>query len=152
MRTRVALVAATLCGLAGCTIAGSSDTVIQLTPLREDSEIHLTTDTEPPLTLYVSNQSFEDDPVLLTVSIDGVPLVDGRFYVEGQHNWVAVPIELPPGEHTMIATSETGPTLTETFETEPQKRLWAILDYWYYPDEDGRYLAWSTHLEQPGFS
>ena len=148
----LALVAAVLCGVTACTIgAESGETVLRVTPLPEDPEIHLTTDDEPPLTLYVSNQSFEDDPVLLTVNIDGVPLVDGRFYVEGQHNWLAAPIDLPNGEHTITASSDTGATLTEIFETSPQQRLWAVLDYWYYPTEGPRELTWYVSDEPVGF-
>jgi hypothetical protein len=31
------------------------------------------------------------------MSLDGVPLVDGRFYVESQHNRLDAPIQPPPG-------------------------------------------------------
>lgn len=150
MRVRLVLVMAALCAVTGCTIE-SGETVLRVTPLPEDPEIHLTTDDEPPLMLYLSNQSFEDDPVLLTVGIDGVPLVDGRFYVEGQHNWLAAPIELPPGEHTITAASDTGARLTETFEISPRQRLWAVLDYWYDGTSRSRKLTWFGSDEPIGF-
>lgn len=150
MRIRPALVMAALCAVTGCTIE-SGETVLRVTPLPEDPEIHFTSDDEPPLTLYLSNQSFEDDPVLLTLSIDSVALIDGRFYVESQHNWLAALIELPPGEHTITASSDSGATLTETFEISPQQRLWAVLDYWYDGTSRSRKLTWFVSDEPVGF-
>jgi len=143
-------VMAALCAVTGCTIE-SGETVLRVTPLPEDPEIRFTSDDEPPLTLYLSNQSFEDDPVLLTLSIDSVALIDGRFYVESQHNWLAALIELPPGEHTITAASDSGATLTETFEISPQQRLWALLDYWYDGTSRSRKLTWFVSDEPVAF-
>ncbi|MDJ0770067.1 MAG: hypothetical protein QNJ12_14800, partial [Ilumatobacter sp.] len=39
--------------------------------------------------LWVSNQSFADDPVRITIEIDGALAVDDAFAVEGQHNWIS---------------------------------------------------------------
>lgn len=154
MRTRTTpsvIVGVLLVALVGCTNE-PHESVLQVDPLPVDAEIHLTTGDKAPLMLIVSNQSFEDDPVHLTLSIDGVPLIDGVFYVGNQHAWLSAPIDLPPGEHTMVATSDTGVTLTETFDIPADAQRWAILDYWYYPREKaGRHLRWDLQRQQPAF-
>lgn len=85
--------------------------------------------------LYISNQSFEDDRVRITVHIDGVRLVDDDFDVEGQHNWILFPVELAPGEHRIEAVSDTGASLEQTLTLPEGERRWAVLDYWFYPDQ-----------------
>ena len=42
-----------------------------------------------PLHFYVSNQSFDLDPVDIDVYVDDVKLITGDFLVEGQHSWHA---------------------------------------------------------------
>lgn len=93
------------------------------------------------LLLWVSNQSFVDDPVRVTVHIDGVPVVDEDFAVEGQHNWVRFPVDLPPGEHELVAESDTGVQLTRTFTLPVKGPRYAVMDYWNYPGE-GRRFTW----------
>jgi hypothetical protein len=100
-------------------------------------------DEEADLTLYISNQSFADDPVHISVTIDGVELIDADFAVEGQHNWIDFPVELPGGEHEIVATSDTGVTRTETFTSSTTKQKYAVLDYWNYEDSDGKYFSWT---------
>ncbi len=39
------------------------------------------------LHIYVSNQSFADPFANLTVSVDGVRVVAGSFFVANEHNW-----------------------------------------------------------------
>ncbi len=104
--------------------------------------------------LWVSNQSFEDDPVAITVEIDGVQVVDGSFEVGGQHNWFSFMIDgLEPGEHTLIATSDTGATFAATFTLPPGEPLWMVVDYWYYPDDaEGRLFTFDESDEPIYFS
>lgn len=87
------------------------------------------------LVLYVSNQSFEDEVVGITVAIDGVVVVDQDFDVEGQHNWVEFPIGLPAGEHTVTATSSTGTEGSHVLTLPEGEQRWVVVDYWYYPDQ-----------------
>jgi hypothetical protein len=94
------------------------------------------------LTLYVSNQSFEDPSVQIAISIDGVVVVDETFAVEGQHNWIAFELDVSPGDHILTATSNTGAQLTVEFTTKAGQPRWAVVDYWWYP-EDG---PASSHL------
>ncbi len=95
------------------------------------------------LQLWVSNQSFVDDPVHLTVTIDGDVVVDDDFAVEGQHNWVSFSLQMPAGEHEIEVVADTGPTLEKTFVTpDSGDRRYALLDYWNYDDKQGRHLEW----------
>jgi hypothetical protein len=79
--------------------------------------------------LYVSNQSFEIDPVYVEVVIDGERVVCREFLVEGQHNWILFDLNLGSGDHSIAATAHDGlATLTEEFATSDQH--WAVLDFW----------------------
>lgn len=64
------------------------------------------------VTLRVSNQSFEVNPVDITVAIDGETAVRGEFDVEGeqppQHNWQTFHYRLPDGRYTLVASSVQG--------------------------------------------
>ena len=104
-----------------------------------------------PLVLYVSNQSFEDDPVHITVTVDGDTVVDDEFLVLGQHNWIPYELDLAPGVHELTWTSNTGPTGASTITVPPEGTLWAVLNYWYYPPEP-REFSFETHDTQPLFS
>jgi len=92
------------------------------------------------LHLWVSNQSFEDATVDISVSIDGVEVIDEPFAVEGQHNWVLFPLAMPPGEHSFTAVSGTGVELERTITLPKTDRRHAVLDYWYYQNKRGRYF------------
>ena len=52
----------------------------------------------------------------MTVSIDGVTVVDGDFHVDAQHNWVSFPLTLSRGAHEVTAESDSGATLRESFQ------------------------------------
>lgn len=82
--------------------------------------------------LYVGNQSFDEDPVDVTVHIDGKKAVEADFYVKNQHNWIMHRFSLPAGLHRLTATSKKGKaSLDEEFEIIDKH--WAVIDYWYYP-------------------
>lgn len=87
------------------------------------------------VTLHVSNQSFADDPVHISVTIDGAVAVDQSFDVGGQHNWIPFDLELAPGPHEVIATSDTGVTSTFTLDVLASGHKYAVIDYWYYPPD-----------------
>ena len=93
--------------------------------------------------LWVSNQSFDDDPIRLTISIDGHPVVDDDFAVEGQHNWIPFDIGgLAPGQHTLQAESGTGVVATAELTVVDGEPRWLVVDYWYYADDtEGRHIT-----------
>ena len=86
------------------------------------------------LHLYVSNQSFEIDPVDIAVYVDGRQVVCDEFFVEGQHNWIVHDLSLESGEHSLRAVGNDGlTTVEETFELNGER--WAVLDFWFHPGE-----------------
>ena len=87
------------------------------------------------LLLYVSNQSFADDAVEIAVTIDGEQVVNDRFTVQGQHNWVTYPLNLSPGAHQVEMTSSTGVSETASLELPADGPRYATLSYWYYPPD-----------------
>ena len=94
--------------------------------------------------LYVSNQSFEIDPVDIRVTIDGKLAVDEDFEVEDQHNWVEYTFRLREGRHVLHAESRAGAAeLTRSFELT--RKTWAVLNYWYYPGERKRFSFDLSH-------
>jgi hypothetical protein len=94
------------------------------------------------LYLFVSNQSFIDDPVVLTISIDGTEVVAQPFEVGGQHNWILFPVRLPPGHHVLTAVSDTGVEIQQHFTSHPTEARHAVVDYWNYMDGHGRHMTW----------
>ncbi|MBA2336971.1 MAG: hypothetical protein H0V96_04305 [Acidimicrobiia bacterium] len=88
----------------------------------------------PNLTLYVSNQSFEHDPVGITVAIDGEVVVRDQFFVEGQHNWITFELSVPPGRHELTMATDTGASHTAELEIPTDAHRWAVADYWFYGD------------------
>ncbi|MBI4935043.1 MAG: hypothetical protein HY828_14265 [Actinobacteria bacterium] len=87
------------------------------------------------VTLHVSNQSFEDPAVHITISIDGNVVVDQSFDVGSQHGWIPFELELAPGPHEVVATSDTGVTSTFTLDVLETGHKYAVIDYWYYPPD-----------------
>ncbi|MCL4691996.1 MAG: hypothetical protein KJ060_05720 [Candidatus Hydrogenedentes bacterium] len=107
-------------------------------------------------TLYVSNQSFAISPVDIKVQIDGEVVVHQNFDVGTQHNWKKFGIALPPGVHSLTATSTKGDaTLEQEFTVTGEH--WAVVDYWYYPEVTGgagptpRTLSFSIQDSPIGF-
>jgi hypothetical protein len=114
--------------------------------------IGVTSESDADLHLWVSNQSFADDPVRITVTIDDTVVVDQAFDVEGQHNWIQFPIEAPPGRHVVAVVSDTGIEMTEHFVLPKAGPRYAVIDYWNYPDEEGRHFTWSFSAEPVAFA
>ena len=84
--------------------------------------------------LYVSNQSFDIDPVNIQVYIDGEMIVDGTFRVESQHTWILFDLELEPGEHTLRAVGNNGDAeLAETFNISDEH--WGAVGFWASPTD-----------------
>lgn len=106
-----------------------------------ESDVKVVDQAEANFVLYVSNQSFEDTAVHLTVAVDGVTVVNGDFHVEGQHTWIQFPLALPPGAHEVVAESDTEATLRESFETPTGETRYAVIEHWTKSNGVG-YLTW----------
>ena len=103
------------------------------------------------LHLWVSNQSFKDNPVILTISIDGTELVDQSFEVGSQHNWILFPVSLPPGQHVLNVASETGTEMRQRFTSHATEARYAAVDYWNYADKHGRHITWRIQSHKMAF-
>ena len=104
------------------------------------------------LYLWVSNQSFRDDPVVLNVSIDGTEVIAQPFDVEGQHNWILFPLQIPPGRHILSVISETGVRMWKHFTLPESGLRYAVVDYWNYSDAAGRHITWHIQSDPMGFA
>lgn len=101
----------------------------------------LVAEQEANLHLLVSNQAFEQPEVGLTLSVDGVVLVDQRFEVEGQHTYVPFEVAVPAGEHRVVLTSDTGARLERAVTIPARGDRWALASYWQDGggEDDGRF-------------
>jgi hypothetical protein len=115
-----------------------------------DAAVKLVGKAEADLVLYVSNQSFDDEEVRLTVVVDAVTVVDGDFHVEDQHNWVSYPLALSSGEHEITAESDSGATLRESFEIRRGKTRYAVIDHW--GEDNSADLTWQSQWQPMAFA
>jgi hypothetical protein len=123
--------------VAGCGQADRNERAPARTPLPMPSRSDRPA-TGDNLMLYVSNQSYRDDPVHLQVTIDSVRVVDRGFDVGSQHSWVSFPMTLPPGTHQVRAVSDTGVELVESLSIPDTGTRYASLSYWFYPEQPPR--------------
>ncbi len=93
------------------------------------------------LTLWVSNQSYVDKNVSLTVTLDGAVVIDRKFHVGDQHNHIEHRIQLDDGTHTISAKTvidDQNVELSQEFSIEPDQQRYAFLGYWHYvPTREG---------------
>ncbi len=116
--------------LVGCGEPQGEDPAAHLEVTTADAAVRLVGEADADLLLYVSNQSFDDSEVLLTVTIDGVTVVEGDLHVEGQHNWVSFPLHLSTTSHEITAASDSGATLRESFEVPRGNTRYAVIEHW----------------------
>jgi hypothetical protein len=110
---------------------------------------------EPNFVLFVSNQSFDIDPVDIGIFIDDELVVEGDFLVGSQHSWHRFDLALGPGKHTVLATSSAGDTeRVDTIEL-PDAARYAVINFWYYPASDsepyGPTFSFDVFEDPPGF-
>lgn len=100
-------------------------------PSSEGGVERLSGDAEGNLVLYVSNQSFDDERVRLTVAVNGQVVIDEDFDVEGQHNWVRFPLSVPAGVPLeLVAESDSGATLQKSVTTVAGNARAVVINHW----------------------
>ena len=103
------------------------------------------------LTLWVSNQSYTDKNVDVTVTLDGVVIIDRSFHVGDQHNFIEHRIQLVDGTHRLDASTvidDETVDLSEEFSIEPGQQRYAGLNYWHYVPTSPN----DPSSDPPGFS
>jgi hypothetical protein len=151
MTPRTALALTLAAGtLASCAEAQGVDPAPHPEVTGAGAAVRLVDPTEADLVLWVSNQSFDDAEVRLTVTVDTVTVVDGDFHVEGQHNWIRFPLALRPGRHDIEAGSDSGARLAESFQVPRRGTRYAVIDHW---TEDGSAdLTWHFSRQPVAFA
>lgn len=130
------------------TATGSTEAPVTADPTGASDDVRPADPDDAPLVLGVSNQSFDDPEVGLTVTVDEVEVVDGSFAVEGQHTVTFYGLDLAPGTHQVRVTSDTGASTSAAFVLPADERRWIAVNYWYLdPDKEG--VTWGGD-EQPG--
>lgn len=91
-------------------------------------------ETHENVTLLVSNQSFDVNPVDITVAIDGREVVQDELDVQGdqppQHNWRQYHLRLEDGPHSLDVRSKKGQAqLHTTFDVAGRHTLG--IAYWH---------------------
>ena len=143
---------------AGCGAQGSNDETVPAADKRSNTqESHnasgpirvVAKRQQADLHLFVSNQSFVDDPVELTISIDSIEVIAESFDVGGQHNFVLFPLKVPPGRHTITAVSDTGVRMRQHFTLPETGRRYASVFYWNSPS---RHIDWQIQARPMAFA
>ncbi len=147
--TRLLLLALASWTLAGCGEAEGVAPVPHSEVTAAGADVRLVEEEQANLMLHVSNQSFDDEEVRLTIAVDDVTVVDGDFSVGDQHNWARFPLSLSPGVHEVAASSDSGATLSESFEIPPGKTRHALIDHW--GEDESANLTWSFQRQPMGF-
>jgi hypothetical protein len=102
-----------------------------------------------PVVLYVSNQSFDDESVRMTVVVDGEAALDQDLEVRGQHDFLPVPLDLAPGPHDLVVTTDSGARSDIRLEVPPApERRWVTILYW---TEDRTRVDVDVHTEPVAF-
>jgi len=95
--------------------------------------------TFPPLLrqlhVYVTNQSPNDDPVHVEVSVDGRVVFDKKMPFAGAHYVDSVSTNLTAGMHTLSVRSKTTKA-SQTIEFNAESTNWYAISYWYYTTND----------------
>lgn len=105
---------------------------------------------EPNVFLDVTNQSYDDPDVHITISVSGRPFVDQNFPVKGQHHIVGFALSLAPGEHELEVTSDTGVNQRVPVFVSEDEPVYLHLAYWDIGDEDP-YFAVAVQDEPFGY-
>ena len=92
---------------------------------------HLPVPANPTFTLFVSNQSFDLDPVDIEIELDDQLAVTGNFEVGSQHSWFEFEFALASGNHEIrVTTADADTALDKPFEISGRK--YGVVNFWYY--------------------
>jgi hypothetical protein len=102
-----------------------------------------------PFHLWVSNQSFEVDPVHIEVYIDDQQVVCDTFRVESQHTWILFELELDSGQHSLrVLGLDDQVELVESIIISDEH--WGLVEFW--TEEGRRFFTFHIQDEPIGFA
>lgn len=97
----------------------------------------------------------EDPAPHFDVTAAEATVVDGDFDVEDQHNWIYFSLSLPAGSHEVVAKSDSGGALRESFRVPRNTTRYAIIEHWTAddsePDDAPVDLTWQFLRQAPAF-
>jgi hypothetical protein len=102
--------------------------------------------------VWVSNQSFIDETVRITVRLDNRTVIDQDFDVEGQHNWIDFPLAVSPGEHEFTVTSDTQVRRSDRLTVPATGRRYVVIDHWRDHKRDGGRFSFQSSDQPVGFA
>lgn len=94
-----------------------------------------TSSVEPNVFVDVTNQSFDDPDVHITLTFNGHAFVDQDFPVKGQHHVVGFALSLSPGEHQLVASSDTGAEHVVQVPVPDGSPVYVHVGYWASEDQ-----------------
>lgn len=106
---------------------------------------------ERSVVLTVSNQSYGDPDVHVTIEGDDETIVDGSFDVGNQHVFVGYEIDLPPGTHALRIASDSGAEATESIDVGTDGPTYVTVTYWGGGDGEPPSFNVQAGTERPGF-
>ena len=81
--------------------------------------------------LYLSNQSFDIDPVDIRAYIDNKLAVNKEFFCVNQHNWVKFQFNIKNGNHKLYCVADKGNVnIDTTFNLSESP--YCVVEFWYY--------------------
>ena len=83
-----------------------------------------------PLTIVVTNQSFERPTVELVVTLNGQTAVSGKFKVEGQHDFNFYSFDVPAGSHEITVVGGEQKAQATVDVVGRQEPRWLVISYW----------------------
>ncbi|MBA3452299.1 MAG: hypothetical protein H0T42_04290 [Deltaproteobacteria bacterium] len=93
---------------------------------------HLDKPADPTFSMFVSNQSFDLDPVDIKIKLDDQLAVTGDFVVEGQHTWIKFDFALTPGNHTINVSTGDVADVALQMPFVMDDRKYAVVSFWFY--------------------
>ena len=85
-----------------------------------------------PLHIVVSNQSYAEPYVNITVKVNGMKVISGEFYVACQHNYMRFDIVIYGSVQRIVATNEDINVSNSAIIFAPSGG-YVKINYWYYP-------------------
>jgi hypothetical protein len=116
------------------------------------ASVRIASEHDADLALVLTNQSYDDPTVSLTVKVDGTTLISEQFDVENQHNFVGCYIAAPPGRHVISVASDSGAELEKPFMLPAVQQRYGLIQYWNNSKKGPGRLDWTFSSKRFAFA